>query len=58
MIGDYGRETSVFGRAKGFDSVRFFSGRVIHAADLNEESDLQTILRECLSFEISILPLL
>ena len=46
MIGDYGRETSVFGRAKFYDSVRFFSGRVIHAADLNEESDLQTILRE------------
>ncbi len=46
MIGDYGRETSVFGLAKGYDSVRFYSGRVIHAADLNEESDLQTALRE------------
>jgi Family of unknown function (DUF6519) len=46
MIGDYGRETSVFGLSKGYDSVRFYSGRVIHAADLNEESDLQTALRE------------
>jgi hypothetical protein len=52
MIGDYGRETSVFGRAKGFDSVRFFSGRVIHAADLNEESDLQTAMREAALIDV------
>lgn len=46
MIGDYGRETSVFGTSKGYDGVRFFSGRPIVASDLNENGDLQTWQRE------------
>jgi hypothetical protein len=46
MIGDKGRETSVFGRSKQFDSLRYYSGRAFVASDANEAQDLLVHARE------------
>ncbi len=46
MIGDKGRETSVFGRSKQFDSLRYYSGRAFLASDANEAQDLLVHARE------------
>ncbi|WP_136440747.1 hypothetical protein [Pacificoceanicola onchidii] len=46
MIGDKGRETSVFAEAEDLETPVFYSGRPILASDLNESLDRQTALRE------------
>ncbi len=46
MIGDKGRETSVFSEAEDFETPVFYSGRAIVASDLNEVADRQVTARE------------
>jgi hypothetical protein len=46
MIGDFGRDTSVFGRSRNYDGVNHYAGRAVLASDLNEDGLLQTLQRE------------
>ncbi|SMY06256.1 DUF6519 domain-containing protein [Flavimaricola marinus] len=52
MIGDYGRDTSVFGKSRRYEGLNYYSGRAILASDLNEDSLLHTMQREAALIDV------